>query len=243
MRVLVVDDEIEIAQRISTVCASDGLNCHKAESGSEALEMAQIYDYEAIILDILLPDICGFDIISRLRAINNTTPILILSGLTSTEDKVKSLTIGADDYITKPFSKSELLARIYALIRRAAGHSSSIIKIGPLELNMKQHKVSIYGNELFLTSKEYSILELLLIKRGSVLAKETFLNHIYGGFDEPDLKIIDVFICKLRKKISELAGNINLIETVWGRGYIVRDGGDLQNDIYRTKQFEQLKAG
>ena len=230
MRLLVVEDDVEVSQRIEAACASDGLNCHIAETGAEALEMTQIYDYAAIILDILLPDICGFDIISRLRAINNNTPILMLSGLSATEDKVKSLTMGADDYITKPFSKSELLARIYAIIRRSSGHSSSIIKIGPLEINIKQHKVLVNGTELVLTSKEYAILELLAMKRGSVLAKETFLNHIYGGMDEPELKIVDVFICKLRKKIANLAGGMNLIETVWGRGYIIRDIDALNND-------------
>ena len=165
--------------------------------------------------------------------------ILILSGLSSTEDKVKSLTMGADDYITKPFSKSELLARVYAIIRRAAGHSSSSIKIGPLEINIKQRKVAIYGTELILTSKEYAILELLAMKRGSVLAKETFLNHIYGGMDEPELKIVDVFICKLRKKIANLTGGINLIETVWGRGYTIRDLDEEQ----KVQSINTLKVG
>ena len=239
MRLLVVEDEVDISRRIEAACASDGLNCHTAETGAEALEMTQIYDYAAIILDILLPDICGFDIISRLRAINDNTPILILSGLSSTEDKVKSLTMGADDYITKPFSKSELLARVYAIIRRAAGHSSSLIKIGPLEINIKQRKVAIYGTELILTSKEYAILELLAMKRGSVLAKETFLNHIYGGMDEPELKIVDVFICKLRKKITNLTGGINLIETVWGRGYTIRDLDEEQ----KVQSINTLKVG
>ena len=239
MRLLVVEDEKEILQRIEAACMSDGLSCHKAETGVEALEMTQLYDYEAIILDILLPDICGFDIISRLRSVNNTTPILILSGLVSTEDKVKSLTIGADDYITKPFSKSELLARIYAIIRRASGHASSEIKIGPMTVNVKQRKVYIYGKELVLTNKEYAILELLAIKRGSVLAKEVFLNHIYGGMDEPELKIIDVFICKLRKKIADLTGGNSIIETVWGRGYIIRDNDEMatvhsMNELKKT---------
>lgn len=238
MRLLVVEDEAEVSQRIEAACASDGLNCHVAETGAEALEMTQIYDYAAIILDILLPDICGFDIISRLRAINNNTPILMLSGLSATEDKVKSLTMGADDYITKPFSKSELLARVYAIIRRASGHSSSIIKIGPMEINIKQRKVSVYGTDLVLTNKEYSILELLAMKRGSVLPKETFLNHIYGGMDEPELKIVDVFICKLRKKIANLAGGMNLIETVWGRGYIIREIDSLMDRTSSDEKYD-----
>lgn len=246
MRLLVVEDEKKISQRIEATCASEGLNCHIAETGIEALEMTRLYDYAAIILDILLPDICGFDIISRLRAINNTTPILVLSGLVSTEDKVKSLTIGADDYITKPFSKSELLARIYATIRRSSGHASSVIKIGPMTVNIKQRKVYIYDTEMILTNKEYAILELLAMKSGSVLAKEIFLNHIYGGMDEPELKIIDVFVCKIRKKIAELTGGLNLIETVWGRGYIMRDGGENAKKIKPIKELKStpnLKVG
>ncbi len=223
MRLLIVEDDKDLAQRIESACISEGLNCHKAETGVEALEMVQLYDYAVIILDILLPDMCGFDIISRLRAINNTTPILILSGLISVEDKVKSLTIGADDYVTKPFSKQELFARIHAIIRRSSGLASPEIKIGPMTLNVLQRKVYIYDTDLSLTNKEYAILELLAMKRGSVLAKEVFLNHIYGGMDEPEGKIIDVFICKLRKKIADITGGISLIETVWGRGYTIRE--------------------
>ncbi len=241
MRLLVVEDEAEVSQRIEAACAADGLNCHVAETGAEALEMTQIYDYAAIILDILLPDICGFDIVSRLRAVNDNTPILMLSGMTAVEDKVKSLTMGADDYVTKPFSKSELLARVYAIIRRASGHSSSVIKIGPMEIDIKQRKVLIYGTELVLTSKEYSVLELLAMKRGSILAKETFLNHIYGGMDEPELKIVDVFICKLRKKIAQLAGDSNLIETVWGRGYLIREVKFMDN--IHSSSVQQTKNG
>lgn len=223
MRLLVVEDENSIAQRIEAVCVSDGLHCHIAETGTDALEMIKFYDYEAVILDLMLPDIDGFEVLSRIRSIKNNTPIIVLSGLCSTDDKVKCLTMGADDYITKPFSKVELLARLYAIIRRTSGHSSSIIHVGPLEVDIKQRCVRIYGNEMLLTSKEYSILELLALKKGSILAKETFLNHIYGGMDEPELKIVDVFICKLRRKIADLTGGLNFIETVWGRGYTLRD--------------------
>ncbi len=223
MRLLVVEDDNSIARRIEVTCVSDGLSCHIAENGSDALEMIKFYDYDAVILDLLLPDIDGFEILSRIRAIKNNTPVIILSGLNSTDDKVKCLTIGADDYLTKPFSKVELLARIYAIVRRTSGHSSSIINIGPLEVDIKQRCVRIYGGEMTLTSKEYSILELLALKKGAILPKEAFLNHIYGGMDEPELKIVDVFICKLRKKISDLTGGLNFIETVWGRGYTLRD--------------------
>lgn len=223
MKLLIVEDEIGIARGIETAVMSDGFSCDIAENGSDALEMMKFYDYDLIILDLILPDIDGFEILSRIRAIRNTTPVIILSGLNAIDDKVKGLTIGADDYLTKPFSKVELLARIYAIVRRTSGHSSSVIDVGPMEIDIKQRCVRIYGTEMALTSKEYSILELLAIKKGSVLPKEAFLNHIYGGMDEPEVKIVDVFICKLRRKIANLTGGLNFIETIWGRGYTMRD--------------------
>ncbi|MDR1288943.1 MAG: response regulator transcription factor [Holosporales bacterium] len=247
MRLLVVEDEVSIAHRIESACSSDGLLCHLVSTGTEALEMLKFYDYEAVILDLVLPDINGFEIISRIRAIKNMTPIIILSGLSSIDDKVKCLTLGADDYLTKPFSKVELLARIYAIIRRTSGHSSSVISIGPLEVDLKRRCVRVNGVEISLTGKEYSILELLALKKGSVLAKETFLNHIYGGMDEPEVKIIDVFICKLRKKIAELTGGLNFIETIWGRGYTLRDiDGDSdkpRGEVEPFRPIDSLKVG
>jgi two-component system cell cycle response regulator CtrA len=239
MRLLVVEDEINVAKRVEAACASENFNCHKAETGSDALEMIKLYDYEAVILDLMLPDIDGFEVLSRIRAIKNGTPIIVLSGLNSTDDKVKCLTLGADDYLTKPFSKIELLARIYAIIRRTSGHYSSIINVGPLEIDIKQRCVRAYGEEMSLTNKEYSVLELLALKKGAVLAKEAFLNHIYGGMDEPELKIVDVFICKLRRKIAEITGGLNFIETVWGRGYTLRDFDKEPED----EQISSLKAG
>ena len=241
MRLLIVEDEIGIAKRIEDACVADGFICHISESGSDALEMIKFYDYEAVILDLMLPDIDGFEILSRIRAIKNSTPIIVLSGLSSTDDKVKCLTLGADDYLTKPFSKIELLARIYAIIRRTSGHFSSVINIGPLEIDIKQRCVKIYGAEMNLTSKEYAILELLALKKGAVLAKETFLNHIYGGLDEPELKIVDVFICKLRRKMSDLSGGMNFIETVWGRGYTLKEFAQVENNIEIV--VDNLKVG
>ena len=229
MKILVVEDESNIASRIKTTCADDGFSCEIAENGIEALEMMKFYDYDAVVLDLMLPDIDGFEVLSRIRKIKNTTPVIVLSGLNAVDDKVKCLSMGADDYLTKPFSKVELLARIYAIVRRTSGHSSSNIEVGPISIDIKQRSVKIYGRELALTAKEYSILELLALKKGSVLPKEAFLNHIYGGLDEPELKIVDVFICKLRKKISDLTGGSSCIETVWGRGYVLRDFKEEQN--------------
>ncbi len=201
--------------------------------------MIQFYDYDAIILDLVLPDMSGFQILEKIKTIKENTPVVILSGLSSIDDKVKCLSAGADDYLTKPFSKIELLARIYAIIRRVSGVASFIITIEPMKLNFVDRVVTIYDVEVPLTGKEYSILELLTLKKGSVITKETFLNHIYGGMDEPDLKIVDVFICKLRKKMSDMSGGLNFIETIWGRGYTIKESPDFD----KSKNVKKLKAG
>jgi len=133
------------------------------------------------------------------------------------------LGIGADDYLTKPFHKSELIARIQAIIRRSKGHSQSVITAGRLSVNLDTRTVEIDGQPVHLTGKEYAILELLALRKGTTLTKEMFLNHLYGGIDEPELKIIDVFVCKLRKKLSAATDGENYIETVWGRGYVLRE--------------------
>jgi two-component system cell cycle response regulator CtrA len=174
------------------------------------------------VLDLILPDIEGFEVVRRMRISRNDTPVLILSGLTRPQAKVKGLGLGADDFITKPFDKAELLARLQAIIRRSKGFSQPSLRVGPLLLNLDSHDVSVDDQPVHLTGKEYAILELLVLRKGMVLTKEAFLNHLYGGMDEPEMKIIDVFICKLRKKLA-IAGADNLIGTVWGRGYMIRE--------------------
>ena len=135
----------------------------------------------------------------------------------------KGFGFGADDYLTKPFHREELVARIHAIIRRSKGHSQSVIKTGRVAVNLDAKTVDVEGKAVHLTGKEYQMLELLSLRKGTTLTKEMFLNHLYGGMDEPELKIIDVFICKLRKKLAEATGGDNYIETVWGRGYVLRD--------------------
>ncbi len=223
MRVLLVEDDPSTARSIELALATEGIVCDTSGLGEEGLELGQIYDYDIIILDMMLPDIDGFEVLRRFRATNIKTPILILSGLTGSDSKIKGLGIGADDYVTKPFNRGELVARIQAIVRRSKGHSESVVKIGKITVNMEDRSVEINGNHLHLTTKEYAIMELLALRKGTPLKKEMFLNHLYGGIDEPELKIIDVFICKLRKKIMEASGGDNYIETLWGRGYILRD--------------------
>jgi two-component system cell cycle response regulator CtrA len=191
--------------------------------GEDGLEIGKLYDYDIIILDLMLPDIDGYEVLRRMRAAKIQTPILILSGLSGLDEKIKGLGFGADDYLTKPFDKRELVARIQAIVRRSKGHSDSIIKTGKLCVNLDARTVEVGGQPLHLTGKEYGILELLSLRKGTTLTKEMFLNHLYGGMDEPELKIIDVFVCKLRKKLANATGGENYIETVWGRGYMLRD--------------------
>ena len=223
MRVLLVEDDSAISKSIELMLRSEGFVCDTTDLGEDGLEIGKIYDYDIIILDLMLPDIDGYEVLRRLRAARVKTPILILSGLSELDNKLKGLGFGADDYITKPFDKRELVARINAIVRRAKGHSQSIIRTGRLTINLDTRTVESNGAPIHLTGKEYGILELLSLRKGTTLTKEMFLNHLYGGMDEPELKIIDVFICKLRKKLAAAADGKHHIETVWGRGYVLRD--------------------
>ncbi|HEY6335544.1 MAG TPA: response regulator transcription factor [Alphaproteobacteria bacterium] len=223
MRVLLIEDDSSTARSIELMLKSEGYICDTTDLGEDGLEIGKLYDYDIIILDLMLPDIDGYEVLRRLRAARVGTPILILSGLAELDNKLKGLGFGADDYLTKPFDKRELIARIQAIVRRSKGHSDSVIKTGRLIVNLDTRTVDVEGTPLHLTGKEYGILELLSLRKGTTLTKEMFLNHLYGGMDEPELKIIDVFVCKLRKKLAAATGGDNYIETVWGRGYVLRD--------------------
>ena len=223
MRVLLVEDDSSVAKSIQLMLQSEGYIVDSTDLGEDGLEIGKLYDYDIILLDLMLPDIDGYEVLRRLRAARVTTPILILSGLTELDHKIKGLGFGADDYLTKPFDKRELVARIQAIVRRSKGHSDSVIRTGRLTVNLDTRMVEIDNHPLHLTGKEYGILELLSLRKGTTLTKEMFLNHLYGGMDEPELKIIDVFVCKLRKKLANASSGENYIETVWGRGYVLRD--------------------
>ena len=222
MRVLLVEDDLAASRGITLMLRSHGAIVDQTDTGEEALELVRHYDYDIVVLDLLLPDMEGYEVVRRMRSSRVETPVLILSGLTRPQAKVKGFGMGADDYITKPFDKAELVARIQAVIRRSKGYSQPLLKIGNLQLNLDSRDVLVDGNQVHLTGKEYAILELLVLRKGMVLTKEAFLNHLYGGIDEPEMKIIDVFICMLRKKLAQ-SGAGNLIGTVWGRGYMMRD--------------------
>ncbi|WP_372603290.1 response regulator transcription factor CtrA [Actibacterium sp.] len=223
MRILLVEDDPTTSKSIELMLTHANLNVYSTDLGEEGIDLAKLYDYDLILLDLHLPDMNGHEVLRQLRLARVDTPILILSGADDTENKIKGFGFGADDYLTKPFHRDELVARIHAIIRRSKGHAQSIIRTGRITVNLDAKTVDVDNKTVHLTGKEYQMLELLSLRKGTTLTKEMFLNHLYGGMDEPELKIIDVFICKLRKKLSQATGGENYIETVWGRGYVLRD--------------------
>ncbi len=223
MRILLVEDDPTTSRSIEMMLTHANLNVYCTDLGEDGIDLAKLYDYDLILLDLNLPDMSGHDVLRQLRVARIDTPILILSGSDDTDSKLKGFGFGADDYMTKPFHREELVARIHAIIRRSKGHAQSVIRTGKVAVNLDAKTVEAEGKTVHLTGKEYQMLELLSLRKGTTLTKEMFLNHLYGGMDEPELKIIDVFICKLRKKLAEATGGDNYIETVWGRGYVLRD--------------------
>ena len=226
MRVLLIEDDSATARSVSLMLKSEGFNVYTTDLGEEGIDLSKVYDYDIILLDLNLPDMSGFEVLRSLRASRVKTPTLILSGLAEIEDKIKGFGFGADDYMTKPFHKDELVARIHSLVRRSRGHAQSVVQSGDLVVNLDTKTTEVNGARVYLTGKEYQMLELLSLRKGMTISKEMFLNHLYGGMDEPELKIIDVFMCKLRKKLANASGGKNYIETVWGRGYVMRQPTD-----------------
>jgi two-component system, cell cycle response regulator CtrA len=223
MRVLLIEDDSSIAQSIELMLKSESFNVYTTDLGEEGVDLGRLYDYDIILLDLNLPDMSGFEVLRSLRVSKVRTPILILSGLASIEHKVKGLGLGADDYMTKPFHKTELIARIQAIVRRSQGHAQSIVQTDDLIVNVDAKTVHIKQIRVHLTDKEYQMLELLSIRKGTTITKEMFLSQLYGGMDEPEIKIIDVFMCKIRRKLTVASGGKDYIETVWGRGYLLRE--------------------
>ena len=223
MRVLLIEDDPATAQSMELMMKSEGFNVYSTSLGEEGVDLGKIYDYDIILLDLNLPDMSGFDVLRQLRVGKVNTPIMIVSGCKDIDTKVKTLGGGADDYLQKPFHKHELIARIHAIIRRSKGHAQSVIKTGEVSINLDAKTVEARGRRVHLTTREYQILELLSLRKGTILNKDMFLNHLYGGRDEPEQKIIDVYMCKLRKRLAAATNGKHYIETVWGRGYVLRD--------------------
>jgi two-component system cell cycle response regulator CtrA len=232
MRVLLIEDDSATTQSIELMLKSESINLCATDLGEEGVDLGKLYDYDMILLDLNLPDMSGFEVLRSLRVSKVETPILILSGIGGIADKVRGLGFGADDYMTKPFNKDELIARIHAIVRRSRGHAQSMIQTGDLVVNLDTKTVEVNGARVHLTNKEYQMLELLSLRKGAPLTKEMFLNHLYGGMDEPEIKIIDVFMCKLRKKLVNASNGKNYIETVWGHGYLLREPAEDGARIY-----------
>jgi len=228
MRILLIEDDSSTAQSIDLMLKSEGFKVYTTDLGQEGVNLGTLYDYAIILLDLNLPDMSGFEVLRSLRVSKVETPILILSGIAGIEHKVRGLGLGADDYLTKPFNKSELVARIQANVRRSRGHAPLLVQTGDLIVNLDEKAAEINSVRIRLTRKEYEMLELLSLRKGMTVSKEMFLNHLYSGMDEPELKIIDVFICKLRKKLADASNGKDYIETVWGRGYMLREPHEMR---------------
>jgi len=223
MRVLLIEDDNSTAKLIELVLAREGIICDIAQTGQEGVDLGMIYDYNIILLDLVLPDIDGYKVMEKLQAGKIKTSVLILSGLSETSQKIKALEMGATDYLTKPFDKGELIARIKAIVRRSKRHCESTSQFGNFTINFDTRILDAHGIPVHLTNKEYAILELLAMRKETVVTKEMFLNHLYSGVNDPSIKIVDVFICKIRQKLSKASRGINCIETVQGYGYMLKD--------------------
>ena len=204
------------------VLLQHGIRSEQAASGREALEFLRLYDYDLVLMDLHLPDVPAYEVVRMMRAASLKTPVVIMSNNETVAAKVKALDQGADDFLITPCDVEEILARIRAVVRRSRGHSNSTLTLGPVELLLDRRDVRVHGQSLHLSRREYSVLELLFLKQGQILNKGAFLTHLYCGMDEPEMKTIDVIICRLRKKLT-MAGVPTLIDTVWGCGYILRD--------------------
>jgi two-component system, cell cycle response regulator CtrA len=219
MRILIVEDEVNVVNVMEMKLHSAGFTTFSTPSGEEAVGLAKLYDFDLVVLDLNLPDISGLIVLRNLRDAHVKTPVLILSGDESVDKMLRCFGLGADDFLMKPYRGDELIARIKAVILRSNGHASPKVQIGDIMIELETKRVTVAEQELVLTRREYQILELLVMRKGNTVTKEAFLNHLYGGQDEPDQKIIDVYVCKLRKKIAALTRVGEYIETVWGRGY------------------------
>ncbi len=222
MRLLLIDPSASSARDLAAILKPTGAVIEHARTSDDGLDLARHYDYDLVLLDLALPGLDGTEVVRRMRAARIETPAVVMSAQAKADTKVRAFGAGADDFICKPFDPAELQARLRAIMRRSKGYSQPTLQLGSLQLNLDSREALVAGQPVHLTGKEYAILELLVLRKGMVLTKEAFLNHLYGGMDEPEMKIIDVFICKLRKKLAD-AGAPNLIGTVWGRGYMVRD--------------------
>jgi two-component system OmpR family response regulator len=225
MRVLVVEDEVKMASLIRRGLREEGLSADVAVKGEDALWMAQATEYDAIVLDVMLPGIDGFETCSRLRGAGVWTPVLILTARDAVGDRVAGLDGGADDYLIKPFSFAELLARLRALARRGPVERPVVLEVGDLQLDPATHRVWRGGSEVSLSAKEFALLEAFMQRPGEVLSRYRLLEHAWDYDYENRSNVVDVYVRYLREKVDRPFG-VESIETVRGSGYRMRpDGG------------------
>jgi len=222
MRVLIVEDEKTLANLIKEGLEDESFSVDIAYDGEEGLFLAENEPYDIIVLDIMLPKIDGIELLRRIRENRIKTPVLLLTAKSAIEDKVEGLNSGADDYLTKPFSFEELLARIRAILRRAFGETRNIVKVADLELNLDTHEVKRAGRKIELSSREYALLEYLVLNKNKLLTRTQITEHIYDYYFEFDSNVIDVTVARLRKKIDK-GFEKKLIYTVRGAGYMVKE--------------------
>ncbi len=218
MRILVIEDETKLRIQICQKLESAGYMVDMCSDGTEGLYIANEYPLDAAIIDLGLPGISGLEVIKTLRAQGSVLPVLILTARDSWQDKVLGLEIGADDYLTKPFQMEELLARLKALLRRATGIPSTLLKCGPIVIDVSAQLVTIDENKVDLTSFEYRLLEHLIRHRGEVLSKQVLTDYLYPHDEDRDSNVLEVMVGRLRRKLDP-TGSLNPIETLRGRGY------------------------
>ncbi len=222
MRILHTEDDDLTRDRVNLMLRAEGFDIESAALGQDGLDLATLYNYDAVLLDVDLPDITGLEVLRKARLAGVKAPVLMVSGSDDQDTKLKCFAAGCDDFISKPFHKDELLARIRAVVRRSNGHHTPVLTCGDITVDLNSHAVAVGGKALHLTGYEYKILECLMLRRGRTATKNDLLDYLYAGRDEPGVKIIDVFVFKLRRKLY-LAASTQPIETIWGTGYALRE--------------------
>ncbi len=222
MKLLLIEDDFAAASAVQAVLHAEGDKCDATQSGQRGVELALSGDYQAIILDLLLPDLDGIGVLEQLRAANIKTPVLMLSGVGDVARKIACFRAGADDYLVKPFESAELLARLSAIVRRGNASHSQKIRVGRLSVDIEENVAKVDEEPLALTNKEFSVLKFIATRRGRAVSKSSIYEHLYPNSEAVRAKIIDVFICKIRSKLKAATGGEDYVQTVWGRGYTLR---------------------
>lgn len=231
MRILIADDDSSVIHALNLVLSRDQWVVETAENGQDAADLGRQEPYEAIILDVRFPDRSGIDVVREIRRSGRTTPILVISGLGEVEERIRALHAGADDFLPKPFNRQELRARLLTLIRRRHGHAAPVLDCGRLQIDLERRDVRVDGQDVGLSQREYQVLRALAMRANAVVDRETLLDTLYPLEESPDIKVIDIFVHKVRKKLEAALQGESGIETRWGKGYMLRtsDPGSLKD--------------